>query len=226
MKRKIAKYTNRVALVVKIHTCQCKCWIYHAAIFWNMSYREVTSTMKYVKTFSFQVHPLQPTLMELFTFAAKALQLLGTKLANKEHSQFHFQKLFCFKQHFRRSPNLNTISGRSTAYNVQERPSIKTALMLTLCEKLFEMCRCWTSFHYLEASWFVLQKNYFSVSWCYIIFEVNSPLMIFWKSKWSSRLIFSLRDSGLLRTILQCLQYILDDKKWVWSYVKKYIFWI
>ena len=31
MKRKIAIYTNRVALVVKIHTCQC--WIYHAAIF-------------------------------------------------------------------------------------------------------------------------------------------------------------------------------------------------
>ena len=125
------------------------------------TYREVTPTMKYVKTFSFQVHPLQPTLMELFTFATKALQLLGTKLANKEHSQFHFQKLFCFKQHFRRSPNLNTISGRSTAYNVQERPSIKTALMLTLCEKLFEMCRCWTSFHYLEASWFVLQKKLF-----------------------------------------------------------------
>ena len=92
--------------------------------------------MKYVKTFSFQDHPLQPTLMELFTFATKALQLLGTKLADKEHPQFHFHKLFCFKQHFRRFPNLNTISGRSTAYNVQERPSIKTALMLTLCEKL------------------------------------------------------------------------------------------
>ena len=103
-----------------------------------MSYREVTSTMKYVKTFSFQVHPLQPTLMELFTFATKALQLLGTKLADKEHPQFHFHKLFCFKQHFRRFPNLNTISGRSTAYNVQERPSIKTALMLRLRERLFD----------------------------------------------------------------------------------------
>ena len=65
--------------------------------------------MKYVKTFSFQVHPSQPTLMELFTFATKALQLLGTKLANKEHPQFHFHKLFCFKQHFSRSPNINTM---------------------------------------------------------------------------------------------------------------------
>ena len=139
MKRKIAIFTNWVAFVVKIHTCQiAKVESIMQQFFWNMSYtyREVTPTMKYVKTFSFQVHPLQPTLMELFTFATKALQLLGTKLANKEHSQFHFQKLFCFKQHFRRSPNLNTISGRSTAYNVQERPSIKTALMLTLCEKL------------------------------------------------------------------------------------------
>ena len=137
MKRKIAIYTNGVALVVKIHTCPC--WTYHATIFWNMSdtYSEVTSTMKYVKTFSFQVHPSQPTLMELFTFATKALQLPGTKLANKEHPQFHFHKLFCFKQHFSRSPNLNTMSGTSTAHNVQERPSIKTAFMLTLCEKSF-----------------------------------------------------------------------------------------
>ena len=75
----------------------------------SYTYSEVTSTMKYVKTFSFQVHPSQPTLMELFTFATKALQLLGTKLANKEHPQFHFHKLFCFKQHFSRSPNINTM---------------------------------------------------------------------------------------------------------------------
>ena len=93
--------------------------------------------MKYVKTFSFQVHPLQPTLMELFTFATKALQLLGTKLVDKEHQQFYFHKLFCFKQHFSRSPNLNIMSGTSTAHNAQERPSIKTAFMLTLCEKSF-----------------------------------------------------------------------------------------
>ena len=48
-----------------------------------MSSTEVTRTMKYVETFSFQApDPLQPTLMELFTFVTKALQLLRAKLCN------------------------------------------------------------------------------------------------------------------------------------------------
>ena len=48
-----------------------------------MSSTEVTRTMKYVETFSFQApDPLQQTLMELFTFVTKALQLLRPKLPN------------------------------------------------------------------------------------------------------------------------------------------------
>ena len=48
-----------------------------------MSSTEVTRTMKYVETFSFQApDPLQQTLMELFTFVTKALQLLRAKLSN------------------------------------------------------------------------------------------------------------------------------------------------
>ena len=48
-----------------------------------MSSTEVTRTMKYVETFSFQApDPLQQTLMELFTFVTKALQLLRPKLCN------------------------------------------------------------------------------------------------------------------------------------------------
>ena len=53
-------------------------------IIWQeMSSTEVTRTMKYVETFSFQApDPLQQTLMELFTFVTKALQLLCAKLPN------------------------------------------------------------------------------------------------------------------------------------------------
>ena len=65
------KYIFSIEMIAKTIICQ------------EMSCAEVTRTIKYVETFSFQPpDPLQPTLMELFTFVTKALQLLRAKLSN------------------------------------------------------------------------------------------------------------------------------------------------
>ena len=67
----LPRYIFSVQIIAKTIICQ------------EMSCAEVTRTIKYVETFSFQApDPLQPTLMELFTFVTKALQLLRAKLSN------------------------------------------------------------------------------------------------------------------------------------------------